>query len=649
MGVDHKPYRDQSRQDWDAVRVKIMRWCLRVKLAQNFKSFGRLLWATGERPIVEQSRKDDFWGAKEVEDGTLVGMNVLGRLLMELREELKSSQHDEMRLVRPLPIPDFALYGQPIEVISDDKASATSQAPMPVPPPLTAPPGFTERSSLFRALESHQRPTVALGRNGITADTLASLRPYSSYQRSAPTWVGAVPDHWSVLPNRALFAEVKERNRPKADLLSVTITRGVIPQTALLAGSSKKDSSKIDKSAYKCVSPGDLAYNKMRAWQGAIGVSQFGGIVSPAYIVMRLRTAQHQRRYFHYLYRIPHFAKEAERWSYGITSDMWSLRPEHFRLIYSPLPPPDEQVTIVRFIDHATHRIDKAIQAKRRLIAFLNEQRNAIINKAITRGIDGTIALKNSGVEWLGPVPQNWEVLRLGAVVQSITGFPFPSSEFSHDTSDVKLLRGINVTPSGLRWDSTVYWRRRPDDGLDRFRLQEGDIVLGMDRPIIGSGVRAARVEESDVPSLLLQRVARLRPSKRLNARFLLLLLRGRPFADYIAPIFTGISMPHLSPEQIKTFKIALPSREEQERILEYIGVSTVGQTVTINTTEREIDLLREYRTRLITDVVTGKLDVREAAAKLPYKDDAQDEPILTDEEAESDLEESTVAGAAHG
>lgn len=207
------------------------------------------------------------------------------------------------------------------------------------------------------------------------------LKPYPEYKDSRLPWLGSVPQHWSVLPNRALFAEVKDRNHPGEEMLSVTITQGVIRQRSLLADSSKKDSSNLNKSAYKLVGPGDIAYNKMRAWQGAIGVSGYRGIVSPAYVVMRLRH-NHHPRYFHELYRTPHFAKEAERWSYGITSDMWSLRPEHFKMIYSVLPPREEQDAIVRFLDHTNRRIERYIRAKKKLIALLNEQKQVIIHAA---------------------------------------------------------------------------------------------------------------------------------------------------------------------------------------------------------------------------------------------------------------------------
>lgn len=111
-----KPYRKDSRPDWDAVRVPIMKWCLRVKLAENWRSFGDLLLATASHPIVEDSRKDDYWGAKLVDEDTLAGSNVLGRLLMELREKLKAAP-DELKVVEPLPVQEFLLLGHPIPTV----------------------------------------------------------------------------------------------------------------------------------------------------------------------------------------------------------------------------------------------------------------------------------------------------------------------------------------------------------------------------------------------------------------------------------------------------------------------------------------------------------------------------------------------------
>ena len=146
-----KPFRNDSRRDWDAVRVRVMRWCLRVKLAQNWQSFSTLLLATGNRPIVERSRKDDFWGAKVIDSGVLIGRNALGRLLMELREQLRDESIDRLRLVRPLSIPSFLLLDQPIQPIcaTDPPAGAPQLARGPDQSARREPPPNSEQSSLF--------------------------------------------------------------------------------------------------------------------------------------------------------------------------------------------------------------------------------------------------------------------------------------------------------------------------------------------------------------------------------------------------------------------------------------------------------------------------------------------------------------------
>jgi type I restriction enzyme S subunit len=226
------------------------------------------------------------------------------------------------------------------------------------------------------------------------------------------------------------------------------------------------------------------------------------------------------------------------------------------------------------------------------------------------------------------------------------TGYPFTSTGFIQAQSGTRLLRGVNVTPSQIRWDEVVRWQRHVDDGLDDYTLQVGDVVLGMDRPIIGAGVRTALIRKDDTPSLLLQRVARLRSTEILDAEFMLLLLRGRTFHEYMAPIFTGISVPHLSPQQIKNFRVAVPPIEEQRNIVAELMEQTYELDNAIPSNEKEIALLREYRTRLTADVVTGKLDVREVAKGLP-EEKLQDQPDVAAgydaDEAEDDDESDLI------
>jgi type I restriction enzyme S subunit len=482
--------------------------------------------------------------------------------------------------------------------------------------------------------------------HGDIKGVIASLKPYPEYTPSGVDWLGNVPSQWVLKPGLAAFREkrVKNLNLQEKQVLSLSYGRIVVKPEEKLHG-LVPDSFVT----YQIVEPGDIIIRSTDLQNDRtslrVGFVKDMGIITSAYICLRTTRAVVPA----YGYQLLN-AYDLMKAFYGMGSGLrQNLEWSDFKRMPVFIPPSDDQLAIARFLDHAIRRLDKTINSKRRLIAYLNEQRQLIIHTAISRGLSSDVQLEDSDIQWLGEVPTNWEVLRLGRVIELITGFPFSSAGFSQNPNDTKLLRGINVTPSGIRWNPIVYWRRTTRDGLDVFSLRPGDIVLGMDRPIIASGVRAARIEETDTPSLLLQRVARLRTSARLNPEFLLLLLRGRSFADYIAPIFTGISVPHLSPGQIRSFKIALPSEPEQKEILDYVNEETASVNVAIAVTQREIGLLREYRTRLIVDVVTGKLDVRTAAAGLPVETEEYGEPIPVNEAEGVNDEETELLEAADG
>ena len=466
--------------------------------------------------------------------------------------------------------------------------------------------------------------TCELGRHSSRA-----LKPYQAYKDSRIEWLGEVPEHWQVLPNRALFAEVKERDHPEEQMLSVTITKGVIRQQALLVDSSKKDSSNQDKSAYKLVRPGDIAYNKMRAWQGAVGVSDYQGIVSPAYVVERPRDGT-DSRYLHYLLRTPAFSKEAERWSYGITSDMWSLRPEHFKMIYGCLPPLLEQAAIVRFLDHADRRIRRHIRAKQQLIALLEEQKQAIFHQAVTGQTDVRTgrryaAYRPSGVEWLGEVPEHWEVKRLrqcGKVAGGVT----PSMD------NRKFWDGAIpwITPKDMKREAICDSSIRVAEAAIRetsLRLIDPPAVLMVVRGMILA--RRVPIAWITGPVTINQDMKALMPVQEIDPEFMARVLVSAQ--DAFVPLIdeAGHGTRRLPTERWRDLAIAIPPRDEQEEIIDSLKISTHITVATIDRTYREIVLLREYRTRLIADVVTGKLDVREAAAGLP---DEVEEPEPLDE-----------------
>lgn len=636
-----KPHRNSSRPDWNHVRVKVMRWCLRVKLAQNWAKFSDLLLRTGDRPIVEESRKDHFWGAKPVDEQTLVGMNVLGRLLMELREAVKSDGQDSFLRVDPPNIADFMLLGRTIGTIAEQ--GVTAVAPGGARAAVGTDAGsLVEQTSLFNQPEVREAPPPYFAPVQAEHRGFADLKPYTTMKDSGVLWLGEVPEHWSVLPNRALFTEVKERDHPNEEMLSVTITNGVIQQRTLLAGTSKKDSSNLDKAAYKLVRPGDIAYNKMRAWQGAIGASPHQGIVSPAYVVQRPR-AGCDSRYFHYLLRTPAFAKEAERWSYGITSDMWSLRAEHFKMIYGCLPPSNEQAAIVSFLNYADRRIRRYIRAKQKLVKLLEEQKRGLIHRAVTRGLDPNVRFKPSGAEWLGDVPEHWSFVALKYLSKRVqNGATPPTSEPAFYENGTVPWYGPSSCGQVEQVSFPVRYLTEAAFNAGRGRLINGPALL-----VIVIGATAGRMALLSQNGATNQQITayELR-TEFLNPRFILHQLRGAE--RWLRSTASTATIPILDGGLVSRLPVAITSLAEQESILDHADAATSDLTRAIDQARREVELLREYRTRLLADVVTGKLYVCDAAVQLPETPKEQ-EPldevgILTDEDEET----ADDADAAH-
>jgi len=440
---------------------------------------------------------------------------------------------------------------------------------------------------------------------------ISELSPYPKYKNSQAAWIGKLPAHWQVLPNRALFSEVRDRNFPSEEMLSVTINKGVIKQKALLDESSKKDSSNLDKSKYKLVRPGDIAYNKMRAWQGALGASEYQGIVSPAYVVMRLRKKQFLPAYFNHLFRTPQFAKEAERWSYGITSDMWSLRPEHFRLIQTPVPPPDEQAAIVRFLDWANGRIDRAIRAKKKIISLLNEQKQAIIQQAVTRGLNPNIKMQASGIPWISEAPSHWKWVPIKGHLQKMD---YGISEVSTEDGLIRVLTMGNIQKGEVILPKSGGVNLVSDDLL----LEHHDLLFTRTNgnpDLVGKvGIfRGLRSDKVTFASYLV----RLRAKETTNPEWLHYVLTSNSFWAFAKSHALVNLQTNLNATRYSRFKLPTPPRNEQDEIVKAIVNATAPLFSTISKLTKEIEFLHEYRTRLVTDIVTGKSDVNIAATQL--------------------------------
>lgn len=474
---------------------------------------------------------------------------------------------------------------------------------------------------------------------------MKNLTPYPSYKETSIPWLGKVPEHWEVLPGRSVFREINVRGYPNEQMLSVAIKSGVLRQVELLEDSSKKDSSNDDKSKYKLVQPGDLVYNKMRAWQGAMGVSAYRGIVSPAYIVQRLRNAENLPRYIHFLLRTPLFASEAERWSYGITSDQWSLRAEEFKCIYFPLPPLPEQNAIVRFLDYMDRRIRRAIRAKHKRIKLLEEYKQSLISEVVTgkRDVRRTNnpkkpyelhtrppeKMKDSRVEWLGKVPEHWDVRRLKRIARlnpsksevplTMRNAPAVFLPMERVGADGRF-DAWETKPISSLWNGFTYFRR-------------GDIIVAKITPCFENGKGACLQNLPTIVGFGSTEFHVLRPSAKVNAFFLYRITTLNEFRQLGADEMTGAAGQQRVPaEFIANFLIPLPPLSEQTAIADYLDYQISIIDSSIASDKRIMELLEEYRSRLIADVVTGKVDVRQIAEQLPEElpeDDAADEEMV--------------------
>lgn len=614
-----KPYHRASRPDWDGVRVKIMRWCLRVKLAQNWATFGRLLLSTGDRPIVEKKvRRKDFWGATEQPDGTLVGMNVLGRLLMELREQLKGDEAENLRFIEPLAISEFLLFGQPIEAVQAAPNAEIpgwtprrpSQADTVPPRPRDPQPSLFEQPMISNAEPASvpSRPTLAREDE--------SPKQMSDDRSSVHDWLGDLPRRWDVLRSKYLFREIDDRTDTGTEtLLSMRQAHGLIPHAKV----STKPVTPEELKGYKRVRTGQMVLNRMQASNGMFAVAREDGLVSPDYAVFQpLRPMEPD--YFVDLFKTTIYRAKFRQESKGLGTGMSGflrLYSDRFGAIHVPQPPEDEQRKIVQFIRSYDHRVRRLIRSKRRLIELLNEQKQAIINQAVTRGLNPDAPMKSTGIAWMPEVPAHWEVIPLRHLSTCLDGRRVPLEASARE----KMLGDI------------PYWgANQIIDHLNDFLFDEDLILLGEDgAPFFDRNKPVAFFSQGKVwPN---NHIHVLRPKPGNRSEFIVHALNCADYTNYVG----GATRDKLTQSYMKAIPIPVPPKDEQDVILDRLAQECTPLETTAERAAREIGFIQEYRERLIADVVTGKLDVRHIEIAAPA-----DEPTTDDDDAmEEGLEDN--------
>jgi len=457
------------------------------------------------------------------------------------------------------------------------------------------------------------------------------MSEYPAYKDSGLPWLGQVPSHWDVRRNGRLFSERNQTGYGDLPILEVSLKTGVSIRDM---DNLKRKQVMSDREKYKRAVKGDIAYNMMRMWQGAVGVVPEDGLVSPAYVVA-LPYPEAEPRYFSYLFRSEAYKNEIDGFSRGIVKDRNRLYWEDFKRIPSCFPPPDEQKAIADYLDANAVKVRRFIRNRRRLIEVLNEQKQAIINRAVTRGLDPNAPLKTSGIDWLGDIPEHWEARALRSLGRFMKG--------GGGSKEDDKAEGVPCIRYGHLYMFFNYVIEEPktfiaeDRAMDYGRTRQGDVLFtasGEDMAEIGkSAVNLIPGEVCCGGDLII-----LRLNIDMDSRFMGYAAQSWHAACQKSRLGRGTTVKHVYETQLKNVWIALPPKGEQTAIASHIQKSLIHLNALTTKARDEISLIQEYRTRLIADVVTGKVDVRAlTSAESPLKDDHIDEGIDDEELSEGD------------
>ncbi len=442
---------------------------------------------------------------------------------------------------------------------------------------------------------------------------IADLRPYAEYKESGLPWLGQVPTHWGLIPNRGLVRRRKVlvgRRHGDYRLLSLT-KQGVIVRDI----STGKGKFSSDMGSSQEVRNGDLVFCLFDVPETprTVGLARHDGMITGAYTVFE-SLGRGSSEYFELFYRAMDDRKLLSPLYSGLRN---TIPAERFLGTKTPQPPPDEQAAIVRFLDWANGRLERVIRAKRKVIALLNEQKQAIIHRAVTRGLDPSVPLKPSGIPWLGDIPQHWEVRQLrhmGRLHKGVGG-----------SKEDATLEGVPCVRYGELYFHYRNFIRQPrgfvstDTAAAYTSIRFGDVLFA------ASGERVEEIGKSAVnlyggTAVCGGDIVIFRPTVAAHAAFLGYALDSYGSAHQKATMCRGTTIKHIYPDELRGLWFCVPPLSEQEKIAASLDNELLGCDTAISRLEREIELLREYRTRLVADVVTGKLDVREAACSCRTK-----------------------------
>lgn len=415
------------------------------------------------------------------------------------------------------------------------------------------------------------------------------MQRYSEYKDSGVKWLGEIPSHWEVKRLASFFTERRVKVSDKEyEPLSVT-KQGVFPQLDNVAKTNDGDNRKL-------VKEGDFVINSRSDRKGSSGVADRDGSVSLINIVLKPRKTI-LAKYSNYLLKSYKFIEEYYRNGRGIVADLWTTRFDEMKMIKLAIPTLEEQETIATYLDEATSKIDDAIAQQQRMIELLNERKQIIINNAVTKGLDPNVKMKDSGIEWIGEIPEHWEVRRFKTIAKVKSNLVHPKDYLHYP----------QISPDCIEKDSGVLlnYCTVQDSGIisDNHLFYEGQIVYSKIRPTLNKVIIAPfnGLCSADMYPI----------ETTIERIFLQYIMLSDFFSEQVQIVVNErVKMPKINKEELGNIIIVLPPNEEQRKIAEHLTYRVEQIYKSILHYRNLISFLQEHKQIIINDVVTGKVKV---------------------------------------
>lgn len=436
-------------------------------------------------------------------------------------------------------------------------------------------------------------------------ESIIEMPEYESYKSSGVKWTGEVPSYWKSFPLCAKANLKSVVNTQNEELLSVYLDKGVIRFDEVDA--KRTNVTSLDLSKYQLVEPGDFVLNNQQAWRGSVGVSEYRGIVSPAYLVLSLSN-DIEPSYANYLFRDSSMVSHYLVCSKGVGTIQRNLYWPQLKRVNVFLPETKEQALIAKFLDIKTAEIDEAIAIKDKQISLLKERKQIIIQQAVTQGLDPHVPMKDSGVDWIGMIPKHWEVKKLrylGVTQNGISagaeyfgeGFPFVSY------GDVYKNRQLPEIVCGLA--KSTYNEQK------LYSVKSGDVFFTRTSETVDeigfASICFKDIEKATFAGFLI----RFRPSSNLLSKeFSKYYMNAEMLRKYFVKKMNLVIRASLSQELLKNMSVLLPPVSEQISIFKYLEAKSSEIEEAIRIQNDQITKLKEYKISLINKAVTGKIKI---------------------------------------